>query len=109
MKKLIVAGLFIPIICQAEFFTGNDLLTRLQSSSIVERSQALGYIQGVFDVYMHVTICPPQGGTTVTAGQIQDMVRSYLEANPSIRHRNAEALINDSLKQFWPCRNRNGV
>jgi len=88
---------------RAEFFTGNDLATLLNSQSNSDRIQALGFIQGVFDVYVHVTICPP---ANVTAGQLNDMIRNYLNNNPAIRHHTAERLINQALKQVWPCQQR---
>lgn len=79
---------------RAEFFTGNDLATLLNSQSNSDR------IQGVFDVYVSVTICPP---ANVTAGQLNDMIRNYLNNNPAIRHHTAERLINQAFKQLWPC------
>lgn len=105
MRKLLIALLMIPSLSRAEFFTGNDLL-RLLNGNISDQIQALGYVQGVFDVYLHVTICPPGGGGSITAGQIQDMIKNYLTNVPAVRHKTAESIINDALKQAWPCANR---
>lgn len=107
MKKLLVGLLMVPCMAQAEFETGNTLLADLQASGLVSRAVALGYIKGVADVYMHVTFCPPGAGSGITAGQVQDIVRNYLEINPAIRHKTAESIINDALKKTWPCANNN--
>jgi len=107
MKKLMAVLCFVPLVANAEFFTGNDLLRRL-NGSISDQTQALGYIQGVFDVYVSVTICPPNNGTGVTAGQINDMIKNYLTNSPAIRHKTAESLINEALSGAWPCPQRRG-
>ena len=49
MKKLLIALLMVPALARAEFFTGNKLLSLLQSNEVIERVHAIGYIQGVFD------------------------------------------------------------
>lgn len=108
MRRFLAVLLFIPCLARAEFETGNSLLSRMQSTSVGERMHALGYIKGVVDVYLYVTICPPGGGDNVTAGQIQDMIRNYLENMPAIRHKTAESIINDALKKVWPCPQRGG-
>ena len=106
MRKLLAALLFVPVMAHAEFWTGNNLYDRLTSSDVLERVQGLGYVMGVYDVYVNVTFCPSNQGN-ITAGQIRDMAAGWLAANAAIRNRNAEALLNDMFKQAWPCRNRN--
>jgi len=106
MKKWLVCLLFVPAMARAEFWTGNNLHDRLTSSEVSERIQALGYVMGVFDVYVNVTFCPGNQ-TGITAGQIRDMAAAWLAANPTQRNRNAEALVNEAFKQAWPCKNRN--
>ena len=103
MKKLLIAFLMIPAMAQAEFFTGNDLLALIQSREVIDRMQALGYIQGVADANMNIVICPPDG---VTAGQIKDMIRNYLQNILATRNRSADRIIQDALKSVWPCQNR---
>lgn len=106
MKKLLVALLMVPAMAYAEFWTGNNLYDRMTSSEVTERIQALGYVMGVFDVYVNITFCPgSQSG--ITAGQIRDMAVAWLGANPTQRNRNAEVLLNEIFKQAWPCKNRN--
>jgi hypothetical protein len=104
MKKLIAMLLFVPAMAQAEFFSGNDLLNKMNGDAY-ERMQAIGFVQGVFDVYVSVTFCPP---SNVTAGQIRDMIKNYLTNSPATRHKTAESLINEALKGVWPCQNNRG-
>ena len=105
MKKLIVGLLFVPCMASAEFLTGNDLLSRMNSDEVVQRMFALGYVAGVSDAQQHVFSCPPSG---VTNGQVRDVAKSYIEANPGIRHKTADMLVTDALKQAWPCANNRG-
>lgn len=102
MKRILVGLLFVPMMAHAEFFTGNKLLGLLQSNTL-DQVHALGYIQGVFDAHMGSSICPP---SNVTAGQVNDMIKNYLENSPAIRNKTADIIIRDALKSIWPCANR---
>jgi len=108
MKKLLVALLMVPALARAEFWTGNKLYERLTSPETTERIQAMGYVMGVFDVYVNVTFCPGDQ-TNITVGQIRDMASAWLAANPAQRNKSAESLVNEAFKQAWPCRNRGGT
>ncbi len=79
MRKLLASLLFIPCMASAEFMTGNNLHGKM-NGDFGDKMLALGFIQGVFDVYVSVTFCSP---SNVTVGQVSDMVRSYLDNNPS--------------------------
>ena len=105
MKRLCAAVLVLfAAKANAEFFTGNQLLSLMQSSNTIDKIHALGYLQGVVDAHSSVTICPPP---TVTAGQINDMIKNYLENTPSVRHKTADIIVRDALKPVWPCRQNN--
>ncbi len=107
MKKLIVGLLFVPCMASAEFLDGNGLLSRMNDSESIPRMVALGYVQGVADVYARVKVCAPQN---VTAGQARDVVKQYLELNPERRHYSADSLVVNALAQVWPCaNNRSGT
>jgi hypothetical protein len=106
MKKLLVALLMVPTMAHAEFFTGNRLLEKLNSTEFGERMQALGYVQGVFDAGQYIKHCAPDNAG-VTAGQAQDIVRNYLNQNPATRNFSADLLITDALKKIWPCASQN--
>lgn len=103
MKKFIVGLLFVPSMAMAEFQTGNQLYQKITSSIVGEQMYAMGYVAGVFDAWQHIDHCPP--ANVLTLGQVYDMVKNHLEANPSTRHRTADMIIRDVLKRTWPCAN----
>ena len=97
------ALLTLALLCgsaHAEFYTGNELLQRLTSESLAERSAAIGYIMGVADTGHGVNYCPPEH---VTSGQLRDMVRNYLTNTPAVRHLAADSLVTHVIKSQWPC------
>jgi hypothetical protein len=103
MKKLIAVLLIVPAMAHAEFITGNQLLSDLQSTENVKRTFAMGYIAGVADSHHSVTYCPPGG---INLGQIRDMTEQYLIINASTRNFSADILIGDMLNRRWPCKNQ---
>lgn len=88
----------------ANFKDGNRLLADLNntgaSNTQIMPALGLGYIMGVADAYGGITHCPPDN---VTAGQVRDMVRNYLENNPAIRHLPANQIVVSVLRGVWPC------
>lgn len=105
MKKILCGLLLVPTIASAEFFTGNDLLRDMKSDAM-DQMHALGYVLGVVDVHTRNTICLPDG---VKAGQVQDVVKKFLEENPTIRHYSGDSLIQYRLEQVWPCKKGKGI
>jgi hypothetical protein len=105
MKKLIAVVMLMPTLAYAEFFSGNELLSKMNSADYMDRAQAIGYVQGVFDAGQHVKHCTPDGAG-VSAGQVQDIVKDYLNKNPATRNFSADLLITDALKRIWPCANQ---
>lgn len=100
MKKLIFAAALICTGAQAEFWTGNDLLAKINSNELADRTAAIGYIMGVFDSSHSVSHCPPQN---VTAGQVRDMVVKSLNDGVAARHMSADGFVVYTLKNTWPC------
>ena len=100
MKKLLVMAALVPSLCHAEFFSGNDLLQRINSESYSERGSALGYVMGVSDAIFGVVHCAPHD---VTSGQLRDLMKHYLTNNPADRHNTANVLVAHVLKSIWPC------
>jgi hypothetical protein len=105
MRKLLVALLMVPSMAWAEFFSGNQLLAKITSSEYMDKAQAIGYIQGVYDAGLHIRHCAPDNAG-INAGQVQDIVRNYLERNPATRNYAADVLIIDALRKVWPCANK---
>ena len=101
MKKLFLLLAFVSASASAEFYTGNDLWERLNGTE-VQRHFALGYVAGVADSLNNRIICMP----SATLGQTRDIVKQYLENNPSIRHYSADSLIQSVLSSMWPCQKR---
>lgn len=104
MKALILAAALAATGAQAQQFsilyTGQDLLTRMESNP----SWALGYIAGVADSMAGITICIPP--STVSLGQMHDMVKQTLDRVPSERHLRADVFIEHTLSRRWPCGKR---
>ena len=110
MKKFI-AGLVLSSLCvgaQAEFLNGNQLYQRILSTEVGDRFYALGYIVGAYDMGVHVFFCP-KTETGITAGQVFDIVKNYIAANPGLRQHSADRMVRDAFKQVWPCPNRSGT
>ena len=105
MKKLILTLALVAGTAQAgTFWDGNKLYNKLQGNTM-EQMQALGYIMGVADALDTATICAPNN---VTAGQINDMMKNYLENYPAVRHLAADSLISLVLGRMWPCEKKKG-
>ena len=101
MKKILITLLLVPTMAQATFLSGNSLLSRMKSTSSIENMVALGYVMGVSDTYQNQTHC---SGRNVTSGQTHDVVKQYLETNPSIRDNAADILVMIALSQAFPCK-----
>ena len=99
MKKLLLAAALVCTGAHAEFKDGNRLLSEMNGSH-TNQMNALGYVVGVADAIMWVTFCPP---ATISAGQVHDMTKQYLEQYPADRHNSADRIINHVLKSAWPC------
>ncbi len=106
MKKQIAASiLLLCSVAQAgSFWDGNTLHSKLNGNTM-EQMQALGYIMGVADAGESVSICAPNN---VTAGQMHDIMKNYLESAPAVRHLAADSLITVVLGRVWPCEKKRG-
>ena len=105
MKKLITIAALMCGAAHAEFFSGNDLLAKINSADAYDRALAIGYVIGVFDARSGADHCPP---SNVTSGQVRDMVRSHLEATPATRHFTADVQVRYVLSKAWPCPKKHG-
>lgn len=100
IKKLVLAAAVVCGPAHAEFYSGNELLQRMQSESHIERAVAIGFVAGVADAWDYVMVCPPDG---VTVGQTRDIALKFLILNPGKRHKSAAELVLDALIEAWPC------
>jgi hypothetical protein len=97
---IILAAALAATSANAEFYTGNDLLSKIDASNTFDNMLGLGYVMGVFDTARGVEHCPPDN---ITAGQVRDMVRQHLVNSPSIRNITADLQVRYVLKTAWPC------
>jgi hypothetical protein len=104
MKKLIIVLAMLSTPAMAEWKDGNQLFNELSDHdpTFIAPMAALGYVQGVADVYQKSQLCIPNN---VQAKQAADVVRNYLYANPQLRQYAADSLVLAALKAAWPCRN----
>lgn len=102
MKYIILCLALVAGSAHAYFKDGNKLLSELNNNSGTQVLPAIGmgYITGVTDALLGITHCPPDN---ITAGQIRDMVKNYLENTPAIRHLPANQIVSHVLKSVWPC------
>jgi len=108
MRKLgYAASLVVALMAgsaSAEMFNGNKLLDILKKAEIsnnhVDWGMGHGYVAGVYDSNIGINFCSPG---SMTLGQLTDMARNYLEANPAVRHLPAEAIIVYFMNKTWPC------
>ena len=103
IKKLAITAVLVCGSAHAQFYSGNEILRRMQSDSVVDKMIALGFVAGVSDAWEHIMFCPPEGSTT---GQTRDIALRYLLLNPSQRHKPAAELVADALMEVWPCARR---
>ena len=98
--KLFLAALILSCSAQAQFKTGNQLYDQMQGNQM-EQMNAIGYVQGVSDALQGAMACIP---SAVTAGQVYDMTRLYVQNNPTDRNLSADFLIMQVLRAAWPCK-----
>jgi len=101
-KNMIVGAALVTasFTTQAEFFTGNKLYAYMLSDNSAERSMAIGFVTGMHDAIEGDVHC---SGAEVTTGQIRDVVKKYLEKNPSIRDMGSSLLVSMALAEAFPC------
>jgi hypothetical protein len=107
MKKLITTLVLSlsALSASAEFYTGNDLLERMNSNNNSNQMLAMGYVAGTFDMTQGEHHCAP---VSITLGQVYDIAHKYIQNNPAIRHLAASVLVTVSLNVVWPCAEKKG-
>ena len=111
MKKLIFLVLVVSF-SFAGFIDGNNLYQaglEYYKNNIGERCNWFqngfyeGYVDGAFDAYYSILICPPNN---IKAGQVFDIVFKYLQEHPEIRNKPANIIILKALNKIWPCKKK---
>jgi len=106
MKNAIILMLALAGSAHAEFMDGNKLLSNMKDSSYFNQGHAMGYVVGIADMGLGVVHCAP---SNMTAGQLNDMIKNYLENTPAERHLTGDTIVNKVLKTMWPCSRRGGT
>ncbi len=106
MKRLLLAVLLCSSSAHAEFLTGNQLMEHLKSENYWAQGYGTGYVIGAYDTGKGTLHCAPKG---VTVGQIADIARAYLEANPTMRHYSGDSLVQIALSNAWPCGKKSNI
>jgi Rap1a immunity proteins len=94
---------FVQAETQGAFLGGNQLyqLCLLPTPDI-----CLGYVDGIADAINwpmlkgKLSVCFPD---SVVGQQLIDIVKSYLEKNPAVRHYSASSLVLRAFSEAFPC------
>jgi MFS-type transporter involved in bile tolerance (Atg22 family) len=101
MRSIIASALIAASASvSAQYVTGNNLLTRMDSNSHGDRMYAIGYVVGVIDSMNGYVFCLPRG---FVVGQAHDMVHNYLTNVPADRHLAADVIAAKVLTASFPC------
>jgi len=100
-----MALMSMPYTAFADFFTGNQLHEVCRSAAPYSEAICSGYVVGIADVMASdrlngFTACLP---TTVTVRQISDVVSTYLQQHPEMRHYSASSIVAYALSESFPC------
>lgn len=119
-----LAWALVPGAASAENLSGNELLSVCEAKDdSAQLGYCLGYVQGAIEgMKWGISVplfasgeeadqvdkagnailgfCLP---TDVTLGQNRDVIVKFLTDNPAERHNSARTLIQDALKQAFPC------
>lgn len=103
-----ITAAFTAHLAEASFLDGNDLYARCAAPmGDVSLSFCNGYVAGISDALYEgnsvngYKACIPSGPTV---GQMADVVRQFLAANPASRHKASEGLVAHAISDAFPCR-----
>lgn len=106
IAALVFAALFATLDVRAEFYSGNDLHEYCTSTNNLQQGLCRGFVVGVFDTRVRLDFCSPEGATPITVGQVEDIVKRYLNSFPELRHKLAYSLVTAALIAAFPCPSR---
>jgi len=99
MKLLFTILLTLSLSAHAEFVDGNKLHSWLNGDES-DQIAGKGYVVGVFDSFHGLVHCAP---ANVSIGQVSEMAKIALRADPATRHEGASLLVLLMLEKYWPC------
>lgn len=87
---------------QAQFFTGNDLHTHCTRPGYFADGFCFGYVTSAYDSMMLDRFtCPKSRG--VSAQQLVDVVKQFLQKNPAVRNQAASGLVRVAIGEAFDC------
>ena len=106
MRKITVIVAFSVMLfygqASAFFLNGNQLYAKMTSPESSDTIIASAYITGAFDgITLHMKELSSSVSKEVSARQIRDIVKLYLEKHPEMRHQIAAKLIQDALLEAF--------
>lgn len=96
---------------QASFMDGNKLLSGFEGHSL-DLAASRAYVMGVVDYSQSLKALTGKGSAFdacfdvpdgVTAGQLGDVVKIWLQKNPQHRHFTGPSLVTAALAAVYPC------
>ena len=100
MKKLFLILAFFSVSAFAQSKTdGNQLLSDLKDGFNWRNGFGIGYVQAIAE--SSDNLCVPKG---VTNGQLYDIVKIFIDQNPSIRHLHRLYITQHALTTTYPCK-----
>ena len=103
MKNFLISLLLVCSTAQAQYQSGNNLHADMNAASIGVRMFAFGYVIGVVDTVIGKQLCIPRD---VTQGQLEEVVKNFLDTKPQVRHLPADVIVIIALDQYWACKER---
>jgi hypothetical protein len=112
MKALLIASVLLITSFSSQAITGNTLYKEYQeyikgSNGVVgvnelDAGSYMGYVNGALDILDSLNLVCVE--SSVTNGQIYDVIGKYLENNPATRNKYAESLVYLALAEAFPCK-----
>jgi len=108
MKKWVILLVFWAWPAHAQIFkSGNDIYSLCTSDSPSDNRVCLHYILGVTDAFSEINAARDNPlfciRPTMTARQIHDVVKNFLDERPADRDAGAPALVLEAIQQAFPC------
>lgn len=101
---------FVTGQANAEFYTAAELVSFMRederfdrgdrAADLMDASRYHGYVAGIYDVHVGVSVCPPKGVTIRIATAV---VTKYLNEHPEQWTQTAESMVTRALKAAFPC------
>ncbi len=101
MKKILFCSLFVfsNFVFSSAYVNGNEIYSKLNSNVIADNTFAWGYIMAVAD--SRFVNCKM---TYITARQIVDSVKKFLDENPNQRQYTASSIVEFVIMKDYNCK-----